>query len=227
MKITITPISTGYAIRFPKELNSEFRSVFRSAVYNPNTRQWEVGPRTGKRLEQWASVAEAAAKAASDVEDLDLTEAELSDVRLALAKKAKEIELSRSNIKQLSELKATLAAEKRELEIVQRDLDTTKKQEAAIAADVKQMLAGLIDFNELTALKHEMSRNHNPANRMAKDKFEAARLKVKKIRDDLAAAGWRSEGISAIASANINRPDRDSVAGISDETILRISKIEE
>lgn len=145
MNITITPISKGFSINFPKSLNSEFRSVFPSSVFNPDTRQWEVGTRSGARLKQWASVAEAAAKAASDIDDLDLTEAELREVRLALAKKAKEIELSRSNIAQLSELKAMLAAEKRELEVVQRDLETTKQQELAITADVKQMLAGIID----------------------------------------------------------------------------------
>lgn len=225
--ITISSIPSGFAIKFPFALKTEFRTAFPSAKWNADAKQWEVGPRTGKRLQQWADEAKSAAQAAAANDELDMTEAELARVRADLVKAKNEIERSRSNIAELAALKAALAAEQKALTQVKQEQAEAKQQESAAAADVKTMLSGIINFAELAALKAEMARNHNPANRAAKEKFEAAREKVSKIRATLAAAGWRSEGISAIASANVNRPDRDSVADISEQSILKITKIEE
>ena len=62
--IEIKKKGNGFAIKFPFALKDAFRASFKSAKWNPDEKQWEVGTDGEARLRQWA---EAAREAAEDI----------------------------------------------------------------------------------------------------------------------------------------------------------------
>jgi len=58
LRITVTPLPDGAAVRIPKDaaLIKRFRRRFRKAIWGPGTQSWHVpGKLAAKRAEQWAS----------------------------------------------------------------------------------------------------------------------------------------------------------------------------
>lgn len=133
--INISKIENGFAIKFPFDLKDNFRSNFKSAKWNAAEKQWEVGSRSGKKLD--------------------------------------------------------------------------------------------ISIEEAKRLGAVMSRVHKNVDRVSKEKFEDARLQVREMRNALRLAGLRCYAIDFIASANVNRPDRDGPAFLKESDWLKISKYEE
>lgn len=221
MKITTIP--TGFAIEFPFALKDVFRSAFPSSKWNAGAKRWEVGSRSGKRLEQWVVEAQGAANAAEELDQKSFEEKELENLRTDLAKieettkrqisrHADSVERAEAMAKVSAEIKA--ATEK--LNAVRADVKAAEKAEVDEKQSIDDLLTGVIDIRGIKAHADIMARNMIPSNRQAKERFEEANCFIRKQREALVAAGWRCTAIEKLATANVNRPDRDHPRNVLD-----------
>ena len=231
--ISWTKTDEGYDVQFPKELKDSFKKLFPNAAWRPRKTAWEVGPRSLKRLEQFKNEMSDAAALSVELEALQATEEEIDFIktessrikalhaaRIADAEKIKEVTAN------LLAVKEGLATHQESLVQAEAEVRLAKEEKQKVQDDIKALLKGVVDIDELQQLKSTMSRNHNPANRVTKDRFETARARVKQIRSALAEAGLSSAGVNFMAGANINRPDRDGVGHLTIDHLLMITKIQ-
>lgn len=221
----IRKTETGFSIKFPFALKDAFRAAFPSAKWDSISKEWTVGPRSGKRLQAWA---DEAAQAAADIvarEEAELAQAELDQVRAA-------IEAARKQARTAAEYKIELAATRAALEAAQDELAQANADVAAARAETRKeqdqivaLLKTHIDLNAIANARKIMEQNMVPGDRIKKEKFEEARQTIKAERDKLAAAGLRLQALSELASANINRPDRDHPSGIRPRAWFEVSRI--
>lgn len=227
MTVKVEKTAGGYAVSWKQPyLNESFKSTFKSATFNPSTKCWEVGPRSGKRLEQWKVEAELAVEAATLQDELELDTLELYKLKSSLA-------ALRKDTKTLEELRdaaraahAALVSMQPALVEARAALEAVKMDAATAKQDAEKLLWCVIDLSAVREAFAVMASNHTPSDRRKKDKFEEARAIVKDAREQLKRAGLRCPAISVAASANINRPDRDSVTLISEKDWFTIRKIE-
>lgn len=221
----IRKIETGFAIKFPFALKDAFRAAFPSAKWDSISKEWTVGPRSGKRLQAWA---DEAAQAAADIvarEEAELAQAELAKIRA-------DIEAARQQARTAAEYKIELAAARAELEAAQAELAQAHADVAAARAETRKeqdqivaLLKTHIDLAAIAAARKVMEQNMVPGERIKKEKFEDARQTIKAECDKLAAAGLRLQALSELASANINRPDRDHPSSIRPRAWFEVSRI--
>lgn len=212
----ISKIDSGFAIEFPFALKENFKKTFPSSKWNPVKKMWEVGPRSGKRLETWVAEASAAANAIEELDKQEMTASELEDLRRELSaierKTLDTIEQCDSAI----ENKASIARVADEIASANDRLDAARDKLKAAKSAVKtekqrvdDLLGSIIDLAEIHRNADIMYRNMIPSNKRAKEKFEDARSVIYDQRELLLDAGWRCRAIEKLATANVNRPDRD------------------
>lgn len=226
MVIKIQKISTGFACYFTPELNGSFKAVFKSARFNPRSRCWEVGPRSGKRLEQWAALAEAAAQEIEEAESAELTaqelekiEAEISTIRITHAK-AQAAKLSyEQTIEALSNARSELAKAKEQLADEKAAMIEKGKQARALLSQV-------CDLPKIEDARQTLKQHHGKVGSDARDQFKSAQAIIKNQIDKLEAIGYRSKGLYILYWANFNRPDRDK-STITNAELYDITQIEE
>lgn len=223
----IMKVDGGFAIRFPYPLKDAFRAAFPSARWNAREKQWEVGPRSGKRLEQWVAEAQAAAEQIEAQQELDLAIEELDRVRWEIAKVA-------GQSRELEALRAETAAARAALHVSRIELEAAgqvrRETEAALNRErdqIARLLSSAIDLAAVRDACRVMAANMVPSDRTRKARFEEAREIVKTQRDVLAKSGIACAAINALAGANVNRPDRDHPRDIPDGAWYRIWKIED
>lgn len=157
----------------------------------------------------------------------DLTEFELTAVqKLCGVYVAPVVAVTSESVAEIVEIRTALEAAAPALqaagEVAAIEQTTIASEEQKITALVNTCInRPLID----RCLKI-MAANHNPANRIAKSKFEDARVLISKERAKLASAGFRCAALGIAATANVNRPERDSVTQITAQNWLDISRIE-
>lgn len=215
---------TGFAIQFPFALKEAFRLAFPSAKWEPALREWHVGPRSGKRLEAWAAECQEAAAELTAQEEAELTEELLRKVQAA-------IRLARENTRRLTEYQAQTKASRAVLETAQAELkqvsaeaEVARQAVRAEQAQHTEQLAQYINLDAVKTAQGVMARSMNPADRVAKQRFEEARQTVLAERNKLLAAGLVCDAISALAFANVNRTDRGHPRNIPDTAWFSIHK---
>lgn len=222
----IIKTTAGFAIKLPYALKDTFRAAFPSAKWNATEKQWEVGSRSGKRLEQFIAEAGSTAEALQVNEETLMSDSELQNIRLSLnsvKSQLKAIEEIRAEAKAAADL---LAAAKAELASTTAEVAAANAALVEEKAQVEALLAGVVDMPAIRKAAAIMSANMVPADRNKKAAFEAAREEVKVQRDRLAAAGFRCSAIGQLAGANVNRPDRDHPKFIAAADWLAVRKIE-
>lgn len=224
MRILTT--KSGFAIKQPYSLKTLFKTCFPSARWNPDEQQWEVGPRTGERLAQWAELAEPLIDVIRLNEEAEFNENELNGIRLSLLHMTKNMEAKGVLLTKVIESRQALEREKQALEAAKIVVIAQDEALQTEKLNINGLINGIIDRPTIDRAMKIMAANHAPGDRVKKAKFEEARAIVKGQRDRLAAAGWRCVALSEIASANVNRPDRDDIRNISTMGWLKISKIE-
>lgn len=224
--VVITPLSTGFAISFPFSWKNKFREAFPSAKWNAAQKQWEVGPRSGKRLEQWAEVMRPLIAADAAAEQAEFDAVELERLHEYAARLRREIEAARSDAAHAAEVAAALQRERECVEALKADLADARQEAAALSAQVKEALDGAIDMSAVEAAHREMCRWYGCVGRDAREHWGAAQAVIEKAQADLARLGIASRGISRLARMNLNRPDRDVPKLVSGEDILAFSRLE-
>jgi hypothetical protein len=207
----------------PFEMKENFKKVFPSAKWNPDGKVWIVGSRSEKRLQQWIQEMTALASSIEDDEAAELTSRKIQEIRDEAETWRERIHAARSeagNIKNLAEL---LKAEKAKLAEVKKEFEIAELEKQEEYKKVATLLSGIIDPKKILLLAQELSKNQNFSGRQY---FDEAKKELKEMREKLAAAGLKSEGLNELISININRPDRDKPSNVKMVDVLKISKIE-
>lgn len=211
-------LTSGAGVQFPFELKDQFRSAFPSAKWNRDAKRWEVGSRSIKRLDQWIEQI----TASGIIEDLaardevDMSERELEDLRRDLDRVRREIgsaEESRAEAearrRESEELRKKLEAAKAEIAAARESAEKAKAEADAAAADVEARIAHITTRGEIEGVRSDMRKNWFMKS-YARERFQDAQKKMKKIRDDLGEFGIECRAVNLAAAANFNRPDRDA-----------------
>jgi hypothetical protein len=78
--MNIVKTEVGFAIHFPFALKDSFRKVFPSAKWNLALKRWEMGPRSEKRLRQWAAEVSPVVTELASLDEKELTEKEIAEI---------------------------------------------------------------------------------------------------------------------------------------------------
>lgn len=207
--INITKIEGGFTIKFPYGLKDRFRSEFPSAKWNPAEKRWEVGPRSGKRLEQWAAVMQPLADDLAVADQVEYDQAELARLNEQIRRVRREIEIRRGNAEKAAAVAAALAQAKQEIAALQEELARARQDEEAARLRIEAQIAGVLDVPAMEAAHKEMRQQYNCVGATARQKWEKARAVFLGAEETLERLGLVSSGISHLAHLNFNRPDRD------------------
>lgn len=225
--ITISKTAAGFQIRFPKALVPAFKAAFKSAEWDRDAVAWNVGPRSGKRLEQWAAEAMADAEAAILADEIEAAGEDLARMREALAMVRTATASANETREKLAAIAAEMAAAKSELATAEAEKLAAENAVAKEKAAITECLGKIIDLEKLRAAIATMARTHNPADRTKKAQFEEARQVASAARQALRDAGWICSAVSWAAEANINRPDRDAIRLMPSNAWFMVSRVGE
>lgn len=221
----------GFAIKFPFELKDNFRGFFPSAKWNPADKQWEVGSRSGKRLEQWINEINGSdvIESLNNRDAAELAAEELAKLRAELNALSGKITSSINLINSLEESKAKvvevkdlIASKQDKLKIVEEQVKCSKQSLQEERKNIKSMLSGIIDFKVIEDAFYKMSNSMVPSQRSCKRIFNDAQGKIAMERKRLLDAGFRCSALEFLATANVNRPDRDHPKFVTDEMWFKI-----
>lgn len=248
MQITIRQTNEGFSVQFPYDLLGSFKENFKTAKWDGRNKLWNVGPRSGAKLEQWANAAKAALPTEEQLAEHDehlMLDEEIAKLKqsadaikkqiedelaksLSIDKKMAEIEELK---KKVEEAKTVLAAAKADIAALNEKAETAKQEAQAVAKDGYAMLNEIIDVAKAKSLANIMSANFNKqftgsfSNRYDKHKFNDAKDEIIAMREKLKEAGLACQAIDWIAEANINRPDRDDPAKIAEKYWFDLKRI--
>ena len=225
MAIEIIKLKDGFGVKFPFDLKDNFKSVFKSATWNPERRCWKVGVRSKKRLDQWVAAAQAAAEDIEAAEAAELNQQELDRLLTDLAKMRSRIADVR---KRRGDMNAAdlLAAAKNDLKKAQADFVAEKKALAQALEENKCTVEKYVDIDGIYAAISKMEANHGKIGSNYHTRFNEAQRIIDTERERLAKAGWRSKGLDGFSMLNFNRPDRDKVSDITLSSIYELKKID-
>lgn len=207
--VVITPLASGFAISFPFSWKNKFRESFPTAKWNPAEKRWEVGPRSGKRLEQWVEVMRPLMDADAAAEQAEFDTVELERLREYAARLRREIEVARGDAAHAAEVAAELQRVRADVEVAKAELAAAQKDAATLAAQVGAALADVIDMHAVKEAHCEMRRQFGGVGAQARERWDAAQEVLRAAEATLAGLGIASRGISKLAHLNFNRPDRD------------------
>lgn len=230
-QLPITKNSRGFAIKIPFALNSALRQAFPSVTWDPAAKAWQVGPRSGKRLEQWAATVATAAQEAASCEEREMNEAELEKLHQSIAQVRSELANTMKRLLSLSECESRMLTARAELDAARAQLDIVKSQVAAQKASadaaqksVEELLAKVIDLRVVEQARAVLAANHGVFS--GRQKFRDAQAVLIAQRKLLRAAGWGLRGLDFMISANFNRRDRDSMSSMPAGAMLDLYKYE-
>lgn len=207
--VVITSLASGFAISFPFSWKNKFRESFPTAKWNPAEKRWEVGPRSGKRLEQWVEVMRPLMDADAAAEQAEFDTVELERLREYAARLRREIEAVRGDAAHAAEVAAALQRERENVEALRAELSAAKQETARLAAQVTEALERAIDLSAVREAHREMCRWYGCVGAQARERWDAAQEVLRAAEATLAGLGIASRGISKLAHLNFNRPDRD------------------
>lgn len=227
MSIKIESISTGFSVSFPKELIENFKQIFKNAKFNWDTYCWEVGPRSGTKLQQWAEAVQPVVADIEAAEAAELSEKELMQLQTEVANMRAAIAKERREKLSYSDTAAALTAARDELAKATVELSLEKSEKAAKAAEAKALVSRICDLNAVCEAHNIMTCNHNKVGSQHRNAFNDARAVIKEQHEKLNAIGFISEGMAQLQSCNFNRPDRDNPRNVGSAEVLNIRKIQE
>lgn len=226
MAINITKTETGFSIKFPFELKDNFKSCFKSAKWDSLGKVWTVGPRSGKRLEEWAGKVAPAVEALDAADEESLREADIEAVELCIAEIRAGIARARSERTTLEATGKTLADAKAELESVTAELETERAAATAAGREAHKALKAACDMNAVAEAHRVMTANALKSGRAAREAYREAQGSIGRQRENLANAGLRSSGLDKLYYCNFNRPDRDNPRDVKRVDLYTITAVD-
>lgn len=234
-EIIISKVEDGFEAQFPFELKDAFRKLFPSAKWISDKKAWKVGPRTGKRLEQWKESVDASGflMKLTELEEKEFTQADTQRLQQQLEDLAEELEAARGKKKSLETLKEAMGralnlveAKKTELKALGDDNARLEKETQAQMVTVETTLRTAVDMDKVLTAKAKMARVAGKVGGRAKEEFVEAQAVISKELAQLKAHGFLSVGLCMLVGANFNRPDRDHPNFATMEKILELRPYE-
>ncbi|ENX58813.1 MULTISPECIES: hypothetical protein [Acinetobacter] len=225
MTIEVKKIESGYAVKFPFELKDNFKSVFKTAKWNPIAKQWEVGPRSFKKLTEWTESAEQVDAEIEKSKEVEEAEADLFSAKAELETIKNSITAKRKTHQEWQVILDELKTVKESIEIAKADRKAEEDEILKTRSQIQNFLNGVIDFDRIQKAKSEMSNLHRKVGERAK--FDAQRSIIKEECEKLRNVGFISPALEYLASINYNRPDRDRISDCPDVLNIRPLKQDE
>ena len=215
MKISVRD---GRNISFPFELKDSFRSIFKSAKWNPQYKEWRVAKGAEERLADWVR----------EIENSGV----LQDMELQETARLSELEIQALSV-EIQQLKAKIASEQVSVQSVDHKTEQARKlraeigelgdrfctqqkvraealeRKASATAEIMEILGTVADVDKIESLLRGMRKDWYFLKAVNKGRFEQKQEHLEEIRVDLESAGIRAEAIDLAVEANFNRPDRD------------------
>ena len=214
--IKIIRLNSGAAVKFPFDLKDKFRRIFPSAKWNSGEKQWEVGSRSVVRLEQWAEAFEVLANKIAEIDAVALDDAELEKLNSYTAREETRLEEILAQKASAEERRAEIQTAREGLKELEEKIAKASEEKAAankiVKDQIKQMhkqVSGIIDINEVDALRAEMISAMKSGTAAGNRKFEAAWDRLNDLRNELLEFGIDCEQMTDALNANKYRPDRD------------------
>ncbi len=216
-EIKLIKLAKGFAVKFPFDLKDKFREAFRSAKWNPSEKQWEVGPRSKTRLEQWiAEVNDSGAVEAilaRDERDMTTEEvkefrAQLDEINGRIGSVEAALEVIEANKRETGELLLKIVRMGSKLDEISKQRRVAQEAADKIKEDINAEVSKVVNLGEINHARNEMLKNWRPK-ADAKGKFNEMQANLKENLAKLNEAGLHSKELWLAVVANHNRPDRD------------------
>ncbi len=231
-RVSMHELENGFAAKFPFEIKDDFRGNFPSATWNSSSKQWEVGPRSGKRLAQWIETVKVNfSETIDEYESRLLSEKELNSLlaKLTAVNKdidsktmtLKDVETSRREIESASNL---LASRQDALTKLKEKIDIENKLQKAEMDMIKNQISNIINVENLKFYAKEMSYHIGLLGKPNKEAFHNAQEEIQIAQKRLRTAGLKIEAIERLSEANKNRPDRDHPKYITEKMWYQLSE---
>lgn len=159
-------------------------------------------------------------------DDAAMAEEELAALRERIEATRSRKESAESYLAKLKATRRLIQEASEALANVSKDFEAVQERGKSERCEIEALLKGVVDLGQLRREAATMAANMVPADSMKKSKFEDARAVVKSARDRLRDAGFVCSAISKLATANVNRPDRDHPKDISENEWFNIWKVE-
>lgn len=226
MTIQIEQTVNGYNVRFPKHraLLDNFKATFKSARFDRDLICWQVGPKSGKRLSQWAALAESLASDIEAMESDELNAQELASLESEINAIRAETAKARQAAQRFEYTQAALTASREALAKATADLSIAKADAIAKGQMARKTLETVIDLNAVITAQHTMKVQHGKVGSAARDAFNDAKEVIRQQCDRLLNAGFRSAGLAILADCNFNRPERDNPSTITLSDMCNLTK---
>lgn len=208
MAIEIIELEKGFAVKFPFELKDNFKEVFPSSKWNRYERQWEVGPRSGKRLEQWVAAAQVAAEEIETAQAAELNQQELIKLQAEIEKIRVEVARTRKASLAINAVEL-LERAKEEVKIAKAELEKEKRILLEETARAEEIMKGVCDLDGIYDAMRVIEVNHSQVGAGPRNKFRDAQAFLEQEQERLRKIGYISAGIYDYCALNFNRPDRD------------------
>lgn len=226
--IVIKKTASGYSVRFPYALKEVFRETFPSAKWASTTKLWNVGPRSGTRLEAWKNAVSDTAKqivdAESAIESEEINAKLIDSINAKLATILSNLKVNAQFLQTYSDTVTVLEEKKAELTSLKMRLANEALSAEQAKADLLARLKGVLDMPIVAHLRRDLALNHKIGRRA---QFNEAKDEIYEIIYNLRSIGLKSRGLSRLYNLNFNRPDRDKALEVSDNDILDIDSIED
>lgn len=222
----IDKAANGFSVQVPFSLKDMFRTSFPSAKWNSVEKRWHVGPRSLKRLEQWIAESKDAAEQLKVSEELPLRDDELRRLRSEIADTLKGIDSLEELRAEANESLQLIEQAKAELDRVREIARKERNELAAERTRIDDLLSGVIDMARMREVAKEMAHTMNPAISTQRRRFKELQEWVIEQRGKLAEAGLSCDAVDWLATANLNRPDRDNPKHMRATAWFSVEKLE-
>lgn len=233
MSITYTQTSDGFFVKVPYHLKDIFKSVFKTAKWNADRKEWKVGVRAKNKLDQLIKETSEQVKIINELidesESILLTDKELSELKDNLQSK---IEECKEELQQSKQLTINIEKNKKIINQLKEILETTEKQiieekqtQEKEFEEIKEKINKIIDIEKILNAKQEMIYTYKHHGSSAKNRYNYAQEQISEEINKLEKVGLKSSGLNRLYYFNFNRPDRDNPNSVEITDIYDIYKI--
>ena len=204
-----------------------FRDTVKSAKWTFGCfYRWKVGPRSGKRLDQWVSAVSEAAQALLEQESAELKEGELGRIKAEAAKVISEVNRLGTATDRINAAVSEMEQAKTELDNAKLEREKKQSEADEAAKNITGLFEKACDFPAIKEAHQVMIKTHLANGSRPRNAFHEAQAVIKEQSLILEDLGFESKGLTELRYASFNRPDRDNAYRVSNEQILDIAKIE-
>lgn len=230
--IEIIKLENGWAVKFPFDLKDNFRESFKSAKWNRELKQWEVGRNSKTRLEQWANIhneeADLLIEMKSEQEKHPFSKFEIQEMIKESQKNKRDLEeeveiLKKKNFN-LDRSKSLLDEIESSIKLMKEEIKKETEEKLRLIEEQKKRMDGIIDIRKIRNAQELMNKIREMDYKFKEEKVQYwnAQKVIEEQMEKLDQLGLYSLGLEKLASMNFRRPDRDIPSSVGLDEIYDI-----